>query len=94
VVTHRPPAKSVRETPGDFGAAQRINFHTAHDGLHVHAHLYLTAILTAEQTLAQLLCLAPLAEAYALPALIDGWFTEGFDTADLQEAKWLLEDLA
>ena len=22
-----------------------------------------------------------------------GWFTEGFDTADLQEAKTLLEDL-
>ena len=23
-----------------------------------------------------------------------GWFTEGFDTADLQEAKALLEELA
>jgi hypothetical protein len=49
--------------------------------------------LTAEQTLAQRLCLALLAEAYALPALIDDWFTEGFDTADIQEAKGLLEDL-
>ena len=29
----------------------------------------------------------PLAEVYA-------WFTEGFDTADLQEAKALLEELA
>jgi predicted ATPase len=33
------------------------------------------------------------AEAYDLLAPIYGWFTEGFDTADLQEAKALLEDL-
>jgi predicted ATPase len=32
-------------------------------------------------------------EAYALFAPIYGWFTEGFDTADLQEAKTLLEEL-
>jgi len=25
---------------------------------------------------------------------IYGWFTEGFDTADLQEAKFLLDELA
>jgi predicted ATPase len=29
-----------------------------------------------------------------LLAPIYGWFTEGFDTADLQEAKALLEELA
>jgi predicted ATPase len=29
--------------------------------------------------------------AYALLAPIYGWFTEGFDTADLQDAKALLE---
>ena len=34
------------------------------------------------------------AEAHALLAPIYGWFTEGFDTADLQEAKTLLEELA
>ena len=34
------------------------------------------------------------AEAHALLAPIYGWFTEGFDTADLQEAKALLEELA
>jgi predicted ATPase len=34
------------------------------------------------------------AEARALLAPIYHWFTEGFDTADLQEAKTLLEDLA
>jgi hypothetical protein len=27
-------------------------------------------------------------------APIYGWFTEGFDTADLQEAKGLLEELS
>ena len=32
-------------------------------------------------------------EARALLAPIYGWFTEGFDTADLQEAKALLEAL-
>jgi predicted ATPase len=34
------------------------------------------------------------AEAHALLAPIYGWFTEGFNTADLQEAKALLEVLA
>jgi predicted ATPase len=33
------------------------------------------------------------AEARALLAPVYGWFTEGFDTADLQEAKALLEAL-
>jgi predicted ATPase len=33
------------------------------------------------------------AEAHQLLADVYGWFTEGFDTADLQEAKALLEDL-
>jgi predicted ATPase len=32
-------------------------------------------------------------EAYELLAPIYGWFTEGFDTADLQKAKALLEEL-
>jgi hypothetical protein len=34
------------------------------------------------------------AEAYELLAPIYSWFTEGFDTADLQEAKALLEGLS
>jgi predicted ATPase len=33
------------------------------------------------------------AEAHALLSEIYGWFTEGFDTKDLQEAKALLETL-
>ena len=32
-------------------------------------------------------------EAYELLVPIYGWFTEDFDTADLQEAKALLEEL-
>ena len=32
-------------------------------------------------------------EGHALLAPVYGWFTEGFDTADLQEAKALLEAL-
>ena len=33
-------------------------------------------------------------EAYELLAPVYGWFTEGLDTADLQEAKTLLEELS
>ena len=33
-------------------------------------------------------------EARELLSGIYGWFTEGFETKDLQEAKALLEDLA
>jgi predicted ATPase len=33
------------------------------------------------------------AEAQQLLAEIYGWFSEGFDTADLQEAKALLDEL-
>jgi predicted ATPase len=32
-------------------------------------------------------------EAHALLAPVYSWFTEGFDTADLQEAKALLDEL-
>ena len=34
------------------------------------------------------------AEAHALLTPIYDWFTEGFDTADLQDAKALLDTLA
>jgi predicted ATPase len=33
-------------------------------------------------------------EARAMLAEIYGWFTEGFDTADLKEAKALLDELS
>ena len=34
------------------------------------------------------------AEARVLLAPVYGWFTEGFDTADIQDAKALLEELS
>ena len=34
------------------------------------------------------------AEAHDLLAPVYGWFTEGFGTADLKEAKALLDELA
>jgi predicted ATPase len=34
------------------------------------------------------------AEAHDMLAPIYGWFTEGFDTKDLQEAQALLEELS
>jgi predicted ATPase len=34
------------------------------------------------------------ADACELLTLVYGWFTEGFDTADLREAKALLEELS
>jgi predicted ATPase len=33
-------------------------------------------------------------EAHQMVSGINGWFTEGFDTKDLQEAKVLLEELS
>lgn len=39
-------------------------------------------------------CQGKRAEAYELLAPIYGWFTETFDTADLQDAQALLEELA
>jgi hypothetical protein len=40
-------------------------------------------------------CIFPILDAArALLADVYGWFTEGFDTVDLQEAKALLEELA
>lgn len=70
-------------------------------------HAYLQAIVVAQQQSAKSLELRATmalcrlwqrqgkrAEAHALLAAIYGWFTEGFDTADLQEAKALLAELA
>jgi predicted ATPase len=34
------------------------------------------------------------AEAHEMLSTIYGWFTEGFDTKDLQEAKALLDELS
>jgi len=50
--------------------------------------------LRAAMSLSRLWQQGKRAEAYELLAPIYHWFTEGFDTADLQEAKALLEALA
>jgi predicted ATPase len=47
--------------------------------------------LRAAMSLARLWQQGKHAEACALLAPVYGWFTEGFDTSDLQEAKALLE---
>jgi predicted ATPase len=48
--------------------------------------------LRAAMSLARLWQQGQRSEAHKLLAPIYGWFTEGFDTADLQEAKALLEE--
>jgi predicted ATPase len=51
--------------------------------------------LRASVSLARLLCRqGKRAEARDLLAPVYGWFTEGFDTLDLKEAKALLDELA
>jgi predicted ATPase len=51
--------------------------------------------LRAATSLAQLWAdQGPRAEASDLLAPVYGWFTEGFDTADLKYAKALLDELA
>src|SRR6266851_1069944 len=51
--------------------------------------------LRATMSLAQLLAKQGRRdEARAMLAEIYGWFTEGFETADLEEAKALLDDVA
>jgi len=52
-------------------------------------------LLEAHRALGQSLCWrGRVAEARALLAEVYGWFSEGFDTADLQEARALLDALA
>ncbi len=54
------------------------------------------AMLAVRETLARLLrqCQGKRATARQLLAAVYDWFTEGFDTADLQEAKALLTALS
>jgi predicted ATPase len=51
-------------------------------------------LIEAQQLARLLQCQGKCTEAYELLAPVYGWFTEGFDTADLQEAKALLAELA
>lgn len=86
---------------GTFLLAQAASQHHEaavcfHHALHIaqrqQAHLL---ELRAAMSLARLWqCQGQYAAAYALLAPIYGWFTEGFETADLREARALLEALA
>jgi hypothetical protein len=51
------------------------------------------AILATEMMLSRPACLVLLADATGHAGQVEDWFTEGFDTTDLQEAKALLEAL-
>jgi len=57
---------------------------TGSRGFELRAAVDLARLLSAQQRQA---------EARALLAPVYGWFTEGFETPDLQEAKALLETL-
>jgi predicted ATPase len=67
-----------------------------HQALAVARHQQAKSLeLRAAMSLSRLWqCQGKRQEAHALLAPLYGWFTEGFDTADLQEAKALLETLA
>jgi predicted ATPase len=67
-----------------------------HQALAIARHQQPKALeLRAATSLARLWqCQGKRTEAYELLAPVYGWFTEGFDTADLQEAMALLEALA
>ena len=67
-----------------------------HQALEVARHQQAKSLeLRAATSLARLWqSQAKQAEAHQLLAEIYGWFTEGFETADLQEAKALLDSLA
>jgi len=57
------------------------------------AAAWTSALLQAAMSRSRLWQQGKQAEAQALLAPLYGWFTEGFDTTDLQEAKALLEEL-
>ena len=59
-----------------------------------HIHITHSRELRASVSLARLLRdTGPCEEARSMLTKIYNWFTEGFDTADLKDAKALLEEL-
>jgi predicted ATPase len=89
-----PRQESTRhQAPGEATAAAEACFQQALDGARRQEAKSLE--LRAAMSLARLWQQqGKRTEAHDLLAPIYGWFTEGFDTADLQEAKALLEALA
>ena len=85
---------------GELLLAQSPHQHTDAEACFQHALTIARRQQAKSWELRTATCLARLwqrqgkrAEAHALLAPVYGWFTEGFDTADLQEAKALLDAL-
>jgi predicted ATPase len=86
---HTPPAvrrlPQAAETEACFQQALDIARHQQAKSLELRAGMSLSRLWQQQ---------GKQAEARALLAPVYSWFTEGFDTPDLQEAKALLEELA
>jgi class 3 adenylate cyclase/DNA-binding response OmpR family regulator/predicted ATPase len=80
----RLPSADWTEVETCFRTALRAAREQGSRGFELRAAVDLARLLSAQQRQA---------EARALLAPVYGWFTEGFDTPDLQEAKALLETL-
>jgi predicted ATPase len=82
----RSPESGVqKEAEGCFRRAIEIARHQSAKSLELRAVMSLSRLWQSQ---------GKKEEARQMLAEIYGWFTEGFDTADLQEAKALLEELA
>jgi predicted ATPase len=81
----RQPGTSQAEADACFRQALDIARHQEAKSLELRAAMSLSRLWQRQDKRA---------EAYELLAPIYGWFTEGFDTADLQDAKALLDALA
>jgi len=89
---HRIKGELLRRDPSSLGEAEHC-FRTAIEQAQRHAAK--SWELRATTSLARLLAKQGRGdEARKMLAEIYGWFTEGFDTADLKEAKALLECLS
>jgi predicted ATPase len=85
VVLLRQPGTSQAEAEACFQRALDVARHQEAKALELRAAMSLTRLWQQQ---------GKRDEARGLLAPVYGWFTEGFDTADLQEAKALLDALA
>jgi predicted ATPase len=93
---HRGLAGLVRQRRTDRGQHRRLSpaLHQCIEGLALQTPPLSIAVIHRQICALARQHQGKRAEAHALLAPIYGWFTEGFDTADLQEAQALLEELA
>jgi predicted ATPase len=80
----RLPSADWAEVEHRYRAAMTVAREQGTRGFDLRAAVDLARLLRAQQRQV---------EARALLTPVYGWFTEGFDTPDLQEAKMLLETL-